>query len=119
MTKDQTPSREEVIRWAREAGLPSDELYHPNLERFFQAAYAAGAAAKDAEHKEAMRWDIHSCGPTCKRYACLATREAVEAEREACAKVCDATANNPNEWAYERCTAEELAAAIRARKENT
>ena len=41
MTKDQTPSREEVIRWAREAGLPSDELYHPNLERF--AALVAAA----------------------------------------------------------------------------
>ena len=38
-----------------------------------------------------------------------------QAEREECAKLCDATANNPNEWAYERSTAEELAAAIRAR----
>lgn len=36
-------------------------------------------------------------------------------EREACANVCDKTANNPNEWAYERSTAEELATAIRAR----
>jgi hypothetical protein len=45
------------------------------------------AAAKEEEHKDAMRWDVHSCGPTCKRYACVATREAVAAEREACAKV--------------------------------
>jgi len=36
-------------------------------------------------------------------------------EREACANVCDKTANNPNEWAYERSTAERLATAIRAR----
>lgn len=46
-----------------------------------------------------------------RRFAAL----VAAAEREACAKVCDATANNPNEWAYERSTAEELAAAIRAR----
>lgn len=41
MTKDQTPSREEVIAWARDCRLPSDELYHPNLERF--AALVAAA----------------------------------------------------------------------------
>jgi hypothetical protein len=42
-----------------------------------------------ADEQEKYKWDIHSCGPTCKRYACVAMREAVEAEREACAKVCD------------------------------
>lgn len=43
----------------------------------------------DALHqeRERMKWDVHSCGPTCKRYACVATREAIQAEREACAKV--------------------------------
>jgi hypothetical protein len=40
-----------------------------------------------ADEQEKYKWDIHSCGPTCKRYACVAMREAVEAEREACAKV--------------------------------
>ena len=53
MTKDQTPSREEVIRWAREAGLPSDELYHPNLERF-----AALVAAAERE----------ACAKVCEEY---------------------------------------------------
>ena len=42
-----------------------------------------------ADEREQYKWDIHSCGPTCKRYACVAMREAVEAEIEACAKVCD------------------------------
>jgi glycine/D-amino acid oxidase-like deaminating enzyme len=36
-------------------------------------------------------------------------------EREACAKVCDAMANNQNEWAECRATAIDLADAIRAR----
>jgi hypothetical protein len=59
-------------------------------EEFTRYRFAAMvASAKEAEHKEAMRWDIHSCGPTCKRYACVATREAVAAEREACAKVAE------------------------------
>jgi hypothetical protein len=38
-----------------------------------------------ADEREKYKWDVHSCGPTCKRYACVAMREAVEAEREACA----------------------------------
>ncbi len=59
-------------------------------EEFTRYRFAAMvASAKEAEHKEAMRWDIHSCGPTCKRYVCVATREAVAAEREACARICE------------------------------
>lgn len=51
MTKDQTPSpvvtREEVIRWAREAGVYGPFMGEDeDLERFFRAAYAAGAAAE-------------------------------------------------------------------------
>ena len=82
---------EDTIRMAKEAGVeitfdPTEpggrvfaECWLDELERFA----ALVAAAKEAEHKEAMRWDIHSCGPTCKRYACVAKREAVAAEREA------------------------------------
>ena len=94
-------NREDIIRMAREAGFrepnPHDGCMGvaydyrsgtdtgASLERFAKLV----AAAKDADHKEAMRWDVHTCGPTCKRYACVATREAVAAEREACAKVAD------------------------------
>jgi hypothetical protein len=52
-----------------------------NLKRF--------EALVRADQDEKYKWDIHSCGPTCKRYACVAMREAVDAEREACAKVCE------------------------------
>jgi len=33
--------------------------------------------------------DIHTCHSECQRPICVAVREAVAAEREACAKVCD------------------------------
>jgi len=61
MTKDQTQSLKEVIAWARECRLPSDELYYPNLERFAALAYAAGAAAEreacaDACDQQANAW---------------------------------------------------------------
>ena len=64
-----------VIEMARECGIPSDELYHPNLKRF--AALVAAA------------------------------------EREACAKVCDAI--NEKEGFYECGQAEEAAKQIRER----
>jgi len=41
-----------------------------------------------ADEAAKYTWDVHSCGPTCTKAACVAMREAVEAEREACAKVC-------------------------------
>ena len=44
-------NREDIIRMAREAGLPSSELYHGNLERFAALVAAAEreACAKAAE----------------------------------------------------------------------
>lgn len=36
-----------------------------------------------------MNDDIHTCHADCQRPACVAVREAVAAEREECAKVCD------------------------------
>jgi hypothetical protein len=73
----------DTIDMAREAGkdISSDH----GLVDFLKAFEALVRADQDERYK----WDIHSCGPTCKRYACVAMREAVEAEREACAKVCD------------------------------
>ena len=66
-----------------------------------------------ADEQEKYKWDIHSCGPTCKRYACVAMREAVEAEREACAKVCERMAGRPSWEAHQHYI--DAAAAIRAR----
>jgi len=50
--------------------------------------------------------EIHSCSPFCDKPMCVA--EAVQAEREACAGLCDRFANR-------MMTAEECADAIRAR----
>jgi hypothetical protein len=94
-----------VIEMAREAGIDDDEshwLYWKAMERF--------AELVRADEREKYKWDVHSCGPTCKRYACVAMREAVEAEREACAKVCESL------WRIDgQFTADEFAAEVRAR----
>jgi len=66
-----------------------------------------------ADQDEKYKWDVHSCGPTCTKAACVAMREAVLAEREACAKVCD-----DYDVKYDVCgsdTAEGIALQIRAR----
>ena len=112
-----------IIEMAREAGFVEDvpecaasvwvqdtEITEI-IERF--------AALVRADEAEKHKWDIHSCGPTCQRYACVSMREAVEAEREACAKVCDdLTAPErmslDNESLYE-CATFDCAAAIRAK----
>jgi hypothetical protein len=44
-----------------------------------------------ADEVEKYKWDVHSCGPTCTRVACVALREAVQSEREACAKLAATT----------------------------
>ena len=78
-------NREDIIRMAREAGFNVEQGFllrvtgiDEDLERF---------AALVAEH---LRYDgIHSCHPECTRPACVVVREAVAAEREACAQVCE------------------------------
>jgi hypothetical protein len=73
-----------IIRMAREAGW-HDELLSvaftgPLLERF--------AALVAAAERERMKYDgIHTCHDQCQRPACVAIRNAVEREREACAQV--------------------------------
>jgi hypothetical protein len=98
-----------TIELAREAG--NDDLFDAMqvafLERF--------EALVRADEREQYKWDIHSCGPTCKRYACVAMREAVEAEREACAKVCEELPPVGESRQWERATLKDCAAAIRAR----
>jgi hypothetical protein len=70
----------DTIDMAREAGFTEGELAFmgDNFRRLVDLVRA--------DEQEKYKWDIHSCGPTCKRYACVAMREAVETEREACAK---------------------------------
>jgi hypothetical protein len=54
--------------------------------------------------------EIHTCSNECQRPACVAVREAVEAEREACAKVCDSLNEDFDHLYVEAC-----AEAIRGR----
>ena len=88
-----------VVEMAQEAGVISGfSTVHPSIEAF--------AELVRADEREKYKWDVHSCGPTCKRYACVAMREAIEAEREACASLAEKLT-----WADNKG----VASAIRAR----
>ena len=109
-------NREDIIRMAREAGMEQDgdnffspsheeiDVHITDLERFA----ALVAAAEREKEKERQRYDIHSCGPDCDRYICVAVRN----EREACAKVCEVHGSMARHSVW---MAEECAALIRAR----
>ena len=77
--------KRQVIDMAREAHGPLTgtwwDMDVASLERF--------AELVRADEAEKYKWDVHSCGPTCTKVGCVAVRKAVEAEREACAKVCE------------------------------
>ena len=109
-------TKEDIIRMARESGIGWGEGIG-GMPEFLERFAALVAVAKDTEHAEKLKYDIHSCGPTCTRYACVAVREAVEAEREACAEVCenflDVNVNG------KRIIQNNHAKLIRARKDNT
>jgi hypothetical protein len=78
---------DKTIDMAREA-LVVPYIVGPTNAEYLERLKAFEALVR-ADQDEKYKWDIHSCGPTCKRYACVAMREAVEAEREACAKVAE------------------------------
>jgi hypothetical protein len=96
-------NRDDIIRMAREAGLlrGGDGWTMPHrwgiteLERF--AALIEQYLSYDG---------IHTCHAECQRPACVAMREEVKAEREACAQI-----------AFNAKTYIEAAAAIRSRGE--
>ncbi len=75
-------TRDDIIRTAREAGFSE---YH--LRVLDQGIYRLADLVAAAE-RERIKWDgIHSCHSECDKPVCVAIRKAVEAEREACAKV--------------------------------
>ena len=74
-----------VIEMAREAGAhPSHNPDLYDIWSISDKALERFAELVRADEAEKYKWDIHSCGPTCTKVACVAMREAVEAEREAC-----------------------------------
>ena len=104
-------NKNDIISMARKAGGDDWGIFQdfmPEIERF-------AALVAEAE-REAIKWNsIHSCHDDCQNPACVIVREAVEAEREACAKVCD---DIDNEYEGEDVLAAWCAAAIRARGNN-
>jgi hypothetical protein len=64
-----------------------------------------------------LHMKTHTCHDDCQNPICVAVRKAVEAEREACAKVCDefCPLSVGSLQEYEIAVLEDVAAAIRAR----
>jgi len=104
--KENGMNRDDIIRMAREAGIPETEtqgVFIANSDDFGRFA---------AVVEERLKWDgIHSCHAECNRPACVNMRKAVEAEREACLEWCAAYASDDG-------TAQKIIAAIRARGSN-
>jgi hypothetical protein len=69
-----------------------------------------------------LHMKTHTCHDDCQNPICVAVRKAVEAEREACAKVCEhflSSKENDDAWIITRDLALQAAAdVIRARGNN-
>lgn len=105
-------NRDDIIRMAKSVGIDDESWQTVQALRGFADLVAAA-------ERERIKWDgIHSCHPECDRPACVHTRKAVEAEREACAKICDEKAE---EWREMRGwlddLSNEIATTIRARRQ--
>jgi hypothetical protein len=86
-------TRDDIIRMAREAGLERIVGVYADGSRIVEVTnldlLESFAALVAAAERERIKWDsIHSCHADCQNPACVIVREAVAAEREACAKVC-------------------------------
>lgn len=116
-------NKEEIIRMAREAangGIPRETvrecymLHAEELERFAALVAAADQQKRIAAQieNEELKAKLAASGVSERR----AVREAVLAEREECAKVCDELAElNRKAMTDSMWQQEECAAAIRAR----
>lgn len=72
-----TPTREQCIQWAREAGfIPNGQTERAWLERFAALAYAAGAADEN-----------EACAKTCEtlRFSALGPSFEAQQQRNYCA----------------------------------
>lgn len=99
-------TREEIIRMAEQCGIPEFENYESQAENIMRFA-ALVAAAERERIKQKNAPVIEQINEHIK-----ALEDAVAAEREACAKVCDELSNKHT---WEGCYADECAQAIRAR----
>lgn len=77
--------QDDIIRMAREAGARPQQNKNCDVEYLMtRASLEHLVALATAAEREEAKWDVHSCGPTCTKPACVAIREAVAAERKAC-----------------------------------
>jgi hypothetical protein len=126
MTKEQNMTRDDIIRMAEEAGFQTDlqdvwitydGIWSEEFERF-----AALVAAE--KEQQMIRDGYRKCaeGQRTTQF-CGLLEEAVKAEREACAEVCEKLPETfkiaADEFGYqaETPTAENYAAAIRTRND--
>ena len=97
-------TQDEIIEMARKAGVEdSNEYDHLVCTEVELVAFAKLIAAKAFPDGVDAEWVARR------------TRYAVEQEREACAKVCDARAAEYDGFSAEQNASEKLAIAIRAR----
>lgn len=75
-------NREELAKLYEKANGWSPAAFPITMEELERFA-ALVEAHVNAKEKERQRYDIHSCGPECDRYICVAVRKAREEEREA------------------------------------
>ena len=92
---------------------------HPHEKSIFASPWGEEWVLRFAEsvaaaERERLSYDgIHTCHAECQRPACVAVREAVQREREACAKFIEGEYVRQ----FEEPWRHNLAAAIRARGE--
>ncbi len=97
-------NRDDIIRMAREAEEYASEQTD-NISEWWPIRDERFAALVEAAVQERVAINsIHTCHSECQRPICVLVREAVEAEREACAQI-----------AFNATTYIEAAKAIRAR----
>ena len=114
-------TQDEIIHMAREAWGDGKtyNFYSPKHWPEVEEMFVRFATLVAAAEREAIKWNsIHSCHADCQNPACVIVREAVAAEREACAKVAEERlldkANCTAEQMYE-IMKKSIAEAIRAR----
>lgn len=113
-------TRDEILSMAREAGAFPELSDTPEKDVDFLRRFAA-------LHRDyLLSTDIHSCHANCERFACVQTRRAVEAEREAIAQMvedapplAEFVKNDKGGCMVCGFTPKLAAAAIRARGEKT
>jgi hypothetical protein len=79
-------NRDDIIRMAREVKGASRSSVTDGSLWLLSESHLEAFAALIEQH---LSYDsIHTCHAECQRPACVAVREAVKAEREACAQLC-------------------------------